>query len=124
MDIKFKYYYELFGTICSPVLTLAQIENGLACTRSFPSSAIILGKSQFTGLQDIEGADIYVGDILHCLDPICYEPLTVIYDEDNCNYMVDHGCGNWFINKHNVKSYEWIIIGNIYQNANLLKGES
>ena len=78
---------------------------------------------QFTGLKDAKGKDIYEGDILKDSDGQIY---LVWYSEDYTSYMVeilnpennmiDNFCGYY-------KSCSLEIIGNKFDNPELLKGE-
>lgn len=73
--------------------------------------------NQFTGLKDKNGKEIYEGDILKMRD-----------DEENIERIgfVDFGTGSFFINCGFITCYCWMdyeteIIGNIYENKNLLE---
>lgn len=70
---------------------------------------------QFTGLQDKNGKEIYEGDIFQDEEDSVYN--AVEWDEFHCGWTTSQ----WFIGKdmHELERME--IIGNIYENPNLLK---
>ena len=72
---------------------------------------------QFTGLQDIEGDDIYEGDILHQLDPVYWEPVVVSFNECRGCYYIN----NEQLQASTIKQIELIIVGNISPNPELLE---
>ena len=73
---------------------------------------------QFTGFQDINGNDIYEGDVLHQLDPVIWNPFEVEYSDQSASYIA-----GGLISKMVIKEQELVIIGNIHENPELLKGE-
>jgi len=72
---------------------------------------------QFTGLTDINGNDIYTGDILHHLDPVSFDPLLVEFNEDKAHYQIRMEQ----LTKSTINQLELAIIGNIYQSPELLE---
>lgn len=76
---------------------------------------------QFTGLKDKNGKEIYDGDILHCQDRIVkviwheqagqWDTIFIKYTSDLCSNGITNQ--EW--------KYRAIVIGNIYENPELLK---
>jgi len=80
---------------------------------------------QFTGLKDKNNKEIYEGDILKSA-PKGHEPRTlyqIIWDEENLRWTMKEPDGALFYgcNTDDNKFFVWEIIGNIYENPELLK---
>lgn len=71
---------------------------------------------QFTGLQDSKGQDIYEGDIIDIGDNECS---LVVYDESSAQYDLNQ---NGLLIQESVIYEGFVVIGNIHDNPELLKG--
>lgn len=77
--------------------------------------------NQCTGLKDKNGKLIYEGDIVEILgDEI---PYVIEYDEDRARFVIDSEIDRVCCDFDNYSGYELEIIGNIYENKELLQGE-
>lgn len=85
---------------------------------------------QFTGLQDIKGKDVYEGDIVNIYGGFGYLKNG---EGVNANYIVSFKTCEYLLFRHDIKltwgrlsrleemNYNCEIIGNIYENSELLK---
>ena len=80
---------------------------------------------QFTGLLDKNGKEIYEGDILSGEDNLDKSPMVVCWDDENLQWVVKRVSDKdkfelWYVmEESSVKEPE--VIGNIYENPELLK---
>jgi uncharacterized phage protein (TIGR01671 family) len=75
---------------------------------------------QFTGLRDKNGKEIYEGDILETRDDDGWFHLRVIYDEECARYLFV--TDDDFYAPDELDLDEILVIGNIYENPELLFG--
>lgn len=80
---------------------------------------------QYTGLKDKNDKEIYEGDILKTYreDEGYYRNAEVIFDKFNSRFGLDADEDDDSIplNEYNAKNH-WEMIGNIYENPDLIKG--
>ena len=75
---------------------------------------------QFTGLKDKNGKEIYEGDVVNMGNGPDYK---VVYDEGK--YCYECWCLNedFYFGARTLHSFNWEVIGNIYDNPELLNSE-
>lgn len=78
---------------------------------------------QSTGLKDINGVEIFEGDLVESDDNIngdweTFEACEVVYDKDCAQFCFKDDAGNFLTDYRNLN-----VIGNIYENPDLLEAE-
>ena len=71
---------------------------------------------QYTGLKDKNGKEIYEGDVLKTEQPTNNRYL-VVYDDKEASFRRKLGKDNWYFHKN----HKYEVIGNIYENPELIK---
>lgn len=78
---------------------------------------------QYTGLKDVHGKEIYEGDVVNTIYDGELFTGVVVYDESELGFKATNGKENYGSNFQYLPCCEEVeIIGNIYENPELLKG--
>lgn len=95
--------------------------NGCVVTRNMDGVGIGLPRfeiMQYTGLKDKNGKEVYEGDILKSdLDEVMID--TVEWDADGVSFHLKNVSTGF--SQLRIEDWEWEVIGNIYENPELLK---
>lgn len=125
-EIKFRLWDKLGNKIVTPNKNIYLNLLGQVVTDNPENGEIIPFKndtyelSQFTGLQDVNGKEVYEGDILVSTSEKNGNVYKIIYDTDLCSFMLSFKTLAHYIESHS----ELKIIGNIYENPELLHEEN
>lgn len=112
-EIKFRAWHELNeGMVYPYIRTFTDILTSGDILKRFDNVM------QFTGLKDKNEKEIYEGDIVSIYDPYTKSQLItpVIWDDNNCRFAMK----NTFMDFDFLVNDELEVIGNIYENPDLL----
>ena len=118
MDIKFRAWSESRNKMLTPSeVTPVFCPSLIFCEYNSDGQQVELSLMQFTGLQDANGVDIYVGDIAKHKNGYIW---TVFFDAEEARFALTSrpplARSLYKCRADNVK-----VIGNIHQNAELIK---
>ena len=129
-EIKFRYVvqHEETGYITSEIFTYDEIEVG--CVNNWLASIpryFVVSKDQYSGLHDKNGKEIYKSNICRIFGFGKAFRQEVVYQNGAFGYCVEHQGFISFAENHNFhwengKSEHIEVIGNIYENPELLEG--
>ena len=112
-----------YGVTLSPKGNYCEVESGWDIHGEYPTVPIM----QFTGLTDKNGKEIYEGDIVelktnyHTKDKqFGWQNVEIFFD--NLQYLCKNNLGQIYDLQEETDegSYSWEVIGNIYENPELL----
>ena len=120
--IKFNYLFEMLGHIHSETYSLSEIEEGIVSENSFPTSALIIAKRQFTGLTDKHGKDIWGLDIVEFKSHYTGKRTLisrVVWSDTTSRWGLRHGPERDYSTMWPEMVFWMEVIGNIYQDSHL-----
>ncbi|QBX94252.1 YopX family protein [Lactiplantibacillus plantarum] len=77
---------------------------------------------QFTGLTDVNGKEIYEGNIVHVVTGDGYRRTgKVIFEQEQGCYMVDNGCDKYPFSRFGYERDTLEVLGDVHTNPELLE---
>lgn len=111
-----KSYYQHYMSFCGCIIQKSS--EGMECFGGGDRWRVVgdLSLMQFTGLTDINGVEIYEGDIVRLFGFIC----CIKWEDSDASFMAVERHDSWAESGQEF-SNNCTVIGNIYQNPELLK---
>lgn len=126
IEIKFQYLYQ--GPAFSSentgfnwhakVFTLAQlVERSLSELSDVHTSSRLVAARQWTGKKDINGKDIFYGDIVRC--SLCSELKMVDWAAESCSFVMRHLPDSKYSENYFMDDGEIEVLGDLWRNPEL-----
>ncbi|MDY2577339.1 YopX family protein [Lactiplantibacillus plantarum] len=119
--IKFRAWYMPFGKYgAMQEMLYSRASHILALAETEPEKYI---PEQFTGLKDVNGKEIYEGDIVKVSYKYAQPKVSLVIREDGNSYIVgeDMATGNEMLVSDHIGEIE--VIGNVHANPELLEAD-
>jgi uncharacterized phage protein (TIGR01671 family) len=119
----------IYGYLNKPFEDLTQIIENTKSNASQMSLIENDTEGQFTGFIDVNGKEIYEGDIVRSIKGFYSSKIAeVVWMEKRCAfYFISNGCGTDIVNRnphqsaYKINSYKVEVIGNIHETPYLLQ---
>ena len=115
-DIKFRAYFEekFWYFTLNEIMERAATYQG-----DWDIKALRASKQRFIGRHDINGKEVYEGDIVKCKDSLTGRDFKGVVDFRNCSFVIK----NSYMTYYRWHDYDIEIIGNKWENPELMDDE-